>query len=143
MQVGKKNNQKEEDPKWMRNIPRNYQEQKFNIDYNMLMFIVGQGRMLMASRRAPNIPLGPCHNCSGDHLIKDCPHPRQPRQVPMASAIPTLARYCLECGIKHLVEDCPLNPEKKVKATLNLLKTIPSSGNESEEVMLAMAVTRA
>ena len=55
-----------------------------------------------------------------------------------------LARYCLECGIKHLVSDCSLNLDKKGKATLNLLETIPSSsGNESEDVKFVKVVTRA
>ena len=54
-----------------------------------------------------------------------------------------LARYYLDCGIKHLVSDCSLNPEKKGKATLNLLETIPlSSGNESKEVKSFKVVTR-
>ena len=57
--------------------------------------------------------------------------------------MPILARYCLKCGIKHLVSDCSLNLDKKGKATLNLLETIPlSSGNESEEVKSFKFVTR-
>ena len=48
--------------------------------------------------------------------------------------VSALTRYCLDCGIKHLVIDCDLNPDKKGKATLNLLETIPSaSSNESDE----------
>ena len=34
--------QKGEEPMWMRSIPVNYQEQKFNMDYNTLMFIAIQ-----------------------------------------------------------------------------------------------------
>ena len=89
------------------------------------------------------MPLGPCYNFSGDHLIKDCPYPRQPRPN-LANNVPALARYCLECRIKHLVSDCSLNPDKKGKATLNLLETIPSSsGNESKDIKFAKVVTRA
>ena len=55
----------------------------------------------------------------------------------------TLA-ICLDCGIKHLVFDCLLNPNKKGKATLNMLETIPlSSGNESKDVKSIKVVTRA
>lgn len=62
----------------------------------------------------------------------------------MSTAILALARYCLDCGVKHLVQDCPLNPERKDKATMNLVETCPSSlGNESEKVPLAKVVTRA
>ena len=58
--------------------------------------------------------------------------------------MPTLARYCLDCGIKHLVFDCLLRPNKKGKATLNLLETIPlSSRNESKDVKSIKVVTRA
>ena len=108
----------------------------FSMDLNTLMFIANQARLPTAQgqKQAPNLPLGPCYNCSGDHLIKDCPYPRQPRPNP-ANNVPALARYCLECGIKHLVSDCSLNLDKKGKATLNLLETIPSSnGNESKDV---------
>ena len=34
--------QREEEHEWMRKIPINYQEQKFNMDYNTLMLIVDQ-----------------------------------------------------------------------------------------------------
>ena len=62
----------------------------------------------------------------------------------MASVILALARYFLECDIKRLVQDCSLNPEKKGKAILNLLKRIPfSSGNESKEAESINVVTRA
>ena len=114
------------------------------MDLNTLMFIAGQNRMPMAPKRAPNLPLGPCFNCLENHLIKDCPYPRQPRQTNATPAILALARYCLECGIKHLVSDCPLNLEKTGKVTLNLLETIPSSsGNESEGAKPVNVVTRA
>ena len=40
--------------------------------------------------------------------------------------------------------DCSLNVDKKGKATLNLLETIPSSsGNESKDVKSIKVVTRA
>ena len=89
------------------------------------------------------MPLGPCYNCLGDHLIKDCPYPRQPRQNPTNNVF-ALARYCLDCGSKHLVSDCLLNPNKKGKATLNLLETILlSSKNESKEVKFIKVVMTA
>ena len=90
------------------------------------------------------MPLGPCYNCLGNHLIRDCPHPRQSRQTNVTTIVPALARYCLDCGVKHLVQNYPLNPEQKNKATVNLVETIPaSSGNESDKVLLAKVVTRA
>ena len=113
------------------------------MDLNTLMFIAGQNRMPMAPKRAPNLPLGPCFNYSENHLIKDYPYPRQPRQTNATLAIPALARYFLECGIKHLVYDCPLNPKKKGKVALNLLETIlSSSGTESEGAKPINVVTR-
>ena len=129
---------------WPRNPQVRYHEGQFNMDLNTLLFIAGQNRMPMAPKRAPNLPLGPCFNCSENHLIKDCPYPRQPRQTNVNPIVLALARYCLECGIKHLVSNCLLNPEKKGKVALNLLETIPSSsGNESEGAKLVNVVTRA
>ena len=73
----------------------------------------------MTPKRAPNLPLGMCFNCLQNHLIKDCPYPRQTRKT---NALLALARYCLECGIKHLVFDCPLNPKKKKKSSFELAR---------------------
>ena len=59
----------------------NFQDGQYSMDLNTLLFIVGQAkaRMPQASKRPPNAPLGPWHNCGGDHLIKDCPFPKQLR----------------------------------------------------------------
>ena len=122
-----------------------FSEGQFSMDLNTLMFIANQARLPTAQgpKQAPKLPLGPCYNCSGDHLIKDFPYPRQPRQNP-TNNVPALARYCLECGIKHLVYDCSPNPDKKGKATLNLLETIPlSSRNESKDIKSVKVVTKA
>ena len=118
---------------WTRNAYANFHDGQFNMDLNTLMFISRHNKMPMAPKRAPNISLGPCYNCSKNHLIIDCLYPRQPRQTNAASVDPALARYCLECGIKYLVSDCPLNPEKKGKVALNLLETIPSSSDTESE----------
>ena len=129
----------------MRNPLVTFYEGQFSMDLNTLMFITNQARLPLAQglKGAPNLPLGPCYNCSRDHLIKDCPYPRQPRPNP-TNNVPVLAIYYLDCGIKHLVSDYSLNPNKKGKATLNLLKTIPSSsGNESKDVKFVKVVTRA
>ena len=115
------------------------------MDLNTLMFIANQPRLQAAQgpKWAPNLPLGPCYDCSRDHLIKDCPYPRQPRPN-LSNNVPALARYYLECGIKHLVSDCSLNLEKKGKATFNLLETIASSSrNESKDFKSIKVVTRA
>lgn len=100
---------------WSRTPHISLLEGQFNMDLNTLMFIAGQARMLMVPKRALNMPLGPCYNYSGHHLIEDCPHPRKSQQINIATAVPALARYCLYCGVKHLVHDCPLNPEQKTK----------------------------
>ena len=137
--------QPEESQEWIRNPPLTFSKGKFSMDLNTLMFIANQARLPIAQgpKQAPNLPLGPCYNCLGDHLIKDCPYPRQPRPNP-TNNVPALVRYCLECGIKHLVSDCSLNPDKKGKAPLNVLETIPlSSGNESKEVKSIKVVARA
>ena len=64
----------------MRNPSVTFFEGQFSMDLNTLMFIANQARLPAAQgpKQAPNLPLGPCYNCLGDHLIKDCPYPRQP-----------------------------------------------------------------
>ena len=69
-----------EDPDWSRTPQFSYQDEPFNLDWNTLMFIAGQNRMPMAPNRAPNAPLGPCYDCGGDHLVKNCPYPSRRRQ---------------------------------------------------------------
>ena len=119
------------------------------MDMNTLMFIAGQGRQQSPMSAAPtkrpqNAPLRPCYNCSGDHLMKDCPYPRQSRPNQIVPTVPALSRYCLDCGIKHLVSDCPLNPDKAGKKTINMVKSIPStSETESDEIKPVNVVTRA
>ena len=54
-----------------------------------------------------------------------------------------IACYCIDCGIKHLVSDCPLNPDKKGKATLNVVEILPSSSGNKSEVAPVNVVTRA
>ena len=51
--------------------------------------------------------------------------------------------FCTECGLTHLIVDCPNNPDKRPKATLNVLSTIPSSGSEEEPKVEVKVVTRA
>ena len=76
-------------------------------------------------------------------MIKDCPYLGKPGPKP-SNNVTALAKYCLECGIKHLLSDCSLNSDKKGKATLNLLETIPSSsGDESKDVKSVKVVIRA
>ena len=102
--------------------------------------------MPQASKNLQNAPQGPCYNCkSYDHWTKDSPSPRQPRPN---LAIPTLARYCLDCGIKHLVSNCLHNLDHKGKAPLNMIKFIPSpkttptpSGEEIEGIKPLNLVT--
>ena len=69
--------QSKEGMDWPRNPQVSYHEGQFNMDLNTLMLIARQERMSMAPKRASNMPLGPCYNYLGDHLIQDCPHPRQ------------------------------------------------------------------
>ena len=94
--------------------------------------------MPQAPKIPPNVPLGPCYNFGGDHLIKDCPYPKQSR---LNQALQALMRYYLECGIKHVVLGYPLNPYNNEKTLLSAIEIIPSSngipspsGMESEGV---------
>ena len=48
----------------------------------------------------------------------------------------------MDCGIKHLVQHCHIHPDKKGKATLNFIETIPS-GAKSEGYKSLKVVTRA
>lgn len=54
---------------WSRTPHISLPEGQFNMDLNTLMFMAGQTRMPMVLKRATNLPLGPCYNCSDDHLI--------------------------------------------------------------------------
>ena len=103
-----------ENQEWMRNPLVIFFEVQFSMDLNTLMFTANQARLLVEQgpKQAPNLPLGPCYNYSGDHFIKDCPYPRQPRPNP-TNKVPVLARQYLDCGIKHLVFDCLLNLDKQ------------------------------
>ena len=124
---------------WNRNPPNSYQEGQFNMDWNTLMFITGQNK-----QRKPNGQFGQCYNCAADdHFARDCPQPKRLRPfIPTSNLIPVLTRYCVDCGIKHLVQDCPIHPDKKDKATLNFIETIPL-GAESEGYKSVKVVTRA
>ena len=66
--------QPEERQEWMRNPPVTFFESQYSMDLKTLMFIANQARLPTAQgpKKAPNLPLGPCYNCSWDHLIKDC-----------------------------------------------------------------------
>ncbi|MCO5552365.1 hypothetical protein L7F22_005876 [Adiantum nelumboides] len=131
-----------------RSPPVLFLEHQYNMDYNTLMFIAGQGRQQQPNayaKEAPNAPLGPCYNCAGDHLIKDCPYPRQVKPAETTS-IPMLARFCIECGIKHLVVDCPSNPEKNKQTHTHIHSvTVHPSGSSDEniETVSVEAITRA
>ena len=125
-----------------------FHEGQYNMDHNTLMFIAGQQRQQQHpnayAKRAPNAPLGPCYNCAGEHLIKDCPFPRQPRQTE-TSTIPVLARFSIDCGIKHLVGDCPSNPDRNKRTNLNSVIVHPSGSSDEniEETVPVDAVMRA
>ena len=121
----------------------NHHEDRFSMDLKTLMFIAGQAKVGMpqAPKRLPNVSVGPCYHCGGDHLIKDCPYLHQPRST---HGVPDLTRYCVECAIKHLVPDCPMKLKKKRKATLNAIERIPYlSGTESDGAQPANATNRA
>ena len=65
--------QPKESQEWTRNSPVTFSKGQFSMDLNTLMLIANQARLLAAQgpKQAPNMPLGPCYNCSRDHLIKD------------------------------------------------------------------------
>ena len=121
----------------------NHHGDQFSMDLKTLMFIAGQAKVGMpqAPKRLPNVFVGPCYHCGGDHLIKDCPYLHQPRST---HGVPNLMRHCVECAIKHVVPECPMNPKNKRKATLNTIETIPSpSGTESDGAQSANTSNRA
>ena len=53
--------------------------------------------------------------------------------------------YCGDCGRKHLFQDCPHHPDKKEKATVNIVEVLPSasSGSETDDRVSLKIVTRA
>ena len=116
-------------------------EGKVSLDLPTLMFIAGQGGMARSRpaypprpyAAAPAQPKGPCYHCNGDHWARECPKKDMVR----------VNGYCAECGLTHLIGDCPNNPDKKPKATLNVLSTIPSSSSKEEPKVEVKVVTRA
>ena len=65
--------------------------------------------------------------------MRDCPH----------TEIIRINAYCSDCGITHLISDCPKNPNKAVKATMNILGVIKSSSGLENEVVPIQVITRA
>ena len=52
--------------------------------------------------------------------------------------------HCTDCGRKHLFQDCPHHPDKKGKATVNIVEVLPStSGSKSEQYVPIAVVTKA
>ena len=128
-----------------------FQDGQYSMDLGTLLFIAGQGRGGMPSKKPQNAPQIPRYNYgSYDHWARECPSPKQLRPPPANQAILALAMYCFECGIMNLVADYPHNFDKKGKAPLNTVNVIPSpnttlvpSGEEIEEVKLVNVVTQA
>ena len=65
--------------------------------------------------------------------MRDCPH----------TEIIRINAYCLDCGITHLISDFPKNPNKAVKATMNILGVIRSSSGSENDVVPIQVITRA
>ena len=92
-------------------------------------------------------PLGPCYECNGPHLLKDCPIWKEKEAAAAAAngyqPWPRLLRYCGGCGNDHLAEDCPNKPVE-TKASLGLVEVIPSppSCETKSEVIPLRVVTR-
>ena len=116
-------------------------EGKVSLDLPTLMFIAGQQGMARPRPTYPQrqygtapAPLkGLCYKCNGDHLIKDY----------RRTDIVRVNGFCTDCGQTHLIVDYPNHPDKRPATTLNVLSTIPSSGNEEELNVPAKVVTRA
>lgn len=101
--------------------------------------------------------LGPCYECSGPHLVRDCPQRRRPPNTGTGPPVtttprmqfPPIERYYTGCSVEHLPKDCLIKPAdpaaSKGNVTLNLVSVIPSpttSETEGETVPIRV-VTRA
>lgn len=101
--------------------------------------------------------LGPCFECNGPHLVRDCPYRKKPQnanaQTPVAAALrmrfPPVERYCMGCCVDHLPKDCLIKPADlatpKGNVSLNIVSVIPSpTTSETEgETIPVRVVTRA
>ena len=84
--------------------------------------------------------------------MRDCPlktnevvnNTPQMAQHPNTSTNTKECGHCNECGVKHLFQDCPRHPDRKGKATINLVEVIPSSsGSDTDKTVPIKVVTRA
>ena len=60
-------------------------------------------------------PVGPCYECGGPHLVRDCTVQKEKNLATNAGGYqpwPRVLRYCGGCGNDHLAKDCPNKPAK-------------------------------
>lgn len=121
----------------------------YQMDHKTLMFIANgldeQKRSMGPRLYNPRTTPGPCYECGGDHLIRDCHNLKT--KLKSESEISPLMRGCNDCGIKHLVPDCPLIQTKQGIVTISNAETSPSSNpvtsSDSGEKVPVNAITRA
>lgn len=101
--------------------------------------------------------LGPCFECSGPHLVRDCPHWKRPQNTnggilatpAPRMQFPPVERYCIGCCVDHLPKDYLIKPADlatpKGNVSLNIVSVIPSpTTSETEGEMIPVrVVTRA
>ena len=57
-------------------------------------------------------PIGPCFECNGPHLVKDCLIRKENNLTAPANGYqpwPCVLRYCGGCGNDHLAKGCQIN----------------------------------
>ena len=91
-------------------------------------------------------PIGPCYECQGPHLVRDCSVRKEKILAANAGGYqswPRVLRYCGGCGNDHLAKDCPSKPAE-TKTSFGYVGVIPSpstSETEGDVVSLRM-ITR-
>ena len=91
-------------------------------------------------------PVGPCFECGGPHLVRDCLVRKEKNLATNAGGYqpwPRVLWYCGGCGNDHLAKDCPNKPAE-TKTSFGYVEVIPSpsvSETEGDVVSLRM-ITR-
>ena len=127
---------------------REFPHQPFIEEANPLMLLGPQPGLPSQGRQPMNAQSGPCFDCGGDHLARDCPRKMQSSGPPLPRFSP-IERYCPGCCVDHFPKDCKNKLPDKAGSTsrtsLNFIEVIPSpptSEGETDKISLKV-VTRA